>query len=383
MALQNDFYTGEQGGKVSPTILSLPNITTGGMAYMAKLGEYMFSLDTSAFQELGRSTEFSWVMLPRIGRKPAAQFVGYGEDTIELSGVIYPHFRGGLGQMESMRTIAGTGKALPLIFAFQRVGQYNGLWCIKSIRETRREFFHDGTCRKIEFSIALTAYGEDAGATSEAVVSVASAAGSVQTTQIAQPALIAETTGLQVVQNDTVIGGLELWTVDGAPTLLSRIAGTLGTVTSTAVQLVNKAESMLDGIIKGDIESTVLSLIPTEAQQAVKDVFAVAELVAEVSGQSGDQFAFLKDNGSALKDSARKYENDLLQARRQFVQYNSILQKIAYNLGREPSTIGVADADRLVSAASVRNATTATDQLIFAMNETARQVALLGSKINV
>lgn len=162
MTLANDYFDGAEGGNASPTHLDQPRSSTAGGPYMARLGQYHFSLETAAFNQLHRSTEYRWARQDRISRAPAHQFLGIGEDKIELRGTIYPHFRGGLGQLSLMRAAAGDGKPLALIYAFENVGQYNGLWCITSIGDERSVPIRNGAARKIEFSLCLVAYGEDA-----------------------------------------------------------------------------------------------------------------------------------------------------------------------------------------------------------------------------
>ncbi len=162
MTLSNEFFDGSEGGDVSPAYLNQPRVRTAGGPYMAALGPYQFSLETAAFEQLQRDTQYRWAAQNRIGRAPAQQFLGRGEDTIELQGAIYPHFRGGLGQLAAMRALAGAGQPLPLIYAFERAGQYNGLWCIKSVRDARSVPIRNGAARKIEFTVCLVAYGEDA-----------------------------------------------------------------------------------------------------------------------------------------------------------------------------------------------------------------------------
>lgn len=70
---------------------------------MMALGPYRFSLSTAAFQELEHTSAWRWPSIERIGQRPALQYVGPGEDTIRMRGTIYPHFRGGLGQLSEMR----------------------------------------------------------------------------------------------------------------------------------------------------------------------------------------------------------------------------------------------------------------------------------------
>jgi phage protein U len=130
--------------------------------YMARLGSFTFGIDTAAFQELQRTSTYKWQAKDRIGRQPAQQNTGRGADTITLNGVIYPHYRGGIGQVAALRAQAVSGLPLPLIYAFESVGQYCGLWCVTGIEETRTVFFDNGTPRKIEFRLSLVEYGEDA-----------------------------------------------------------------------------------------------------------------------------------------------------------------------------------------------------------------------------
>jgi uncharacterized protein len=131
--------------------------------YMARLGAFTFSLDTAAFQELQRVSTYRWEAKNRIGRKPAQQNVGSGADTIRLNGTIYPHYRGGLGQMGVLRSLADAGEPLPLIYAFESAGQYCGRWCVTEISETRTVFFDNGAPRRIDFTLSLVEYGDDEG----------------------------------------------------------------------------------------------------------------------------------------------------------------------------------------------------------------------------
>lgn len=129
--------------------------------YMARLGSFQFGMETAAFNDLKRTSNYRWEAKNRIGRKPAMQNTGRDADTITLSGVIYPHWRGGLGQMATLRAMADTGQAQPLVYAFENAGQYCGKWCITAIDETRTVLFDNGSPRKIEFSLTLREYGED------------------------------------------------------------------------------------------------------------------------------------------------------------------------------------------------------------------------------
>lgn len=124
---------------------------------MLALGPYRFSLNTSAYQTLKRSSEYRWPQVERIGQEPLLQALGQGSDSIDLDGVIYPHFRGGLGQLGNMRDSASRQEPLMLI---NGLGEVLGRFVITQIEETQNTFLPDGVPRKIEFRLSLERYGE-------------------------------------------------------------------------------------------------------------------------------------------------------------------------------------------------------------------------------
>lgn len=126
---------------------------------MLALGPFRFSIATAAYQSLERTSEWRWPTQDRIGAAPARQYVGPGDDTINLSGVIYPHFiaaRAGLEQISRMRSAATLGEPLQLVSG---AGRVLGDYVILSIREGQSAFFSDGSPRSISFDISLGAYG--------------------------------------------------------------------------------------------------------------------------------------------------------------------------------------------------------------------------------
>lgn len=125
---------------------------------MLALGPYRFSLNTSAYQSLKRSSEYRWPSTPRIGKEPLLQAIGPGCDRIDLDGVIYPHFRGGLGQINAMRDSAQKQEPLMLI---NGQGNVLGRFVITQIEESQNTFLADGAPRKIEFRLSLERYGEE------------------------------------------------------------------------------------------------------------------------------------------------------------------------------------------------------------------------------
>lgn len=123
------------------------------VSIMMALGLYIFSLHTVPYQQLQRQLSWRHPSQSRIGKRPARQYAGPGDDTITLSGVLYPEVTGGRISLAALETMADTGKAWPLIEA---TGIYYGLYVIEEISQTSTLFFPDGAARKIEFSLKLS-----------------------------------------------------------------------------------------------------------------------------------------------------------------------------------------------------------------------------------
>ena len=123
------------------------------------LGEYQFSMDTAAHEEMQRKTSYRWKSQQRLSREPAMQYMGPGSTTISLGGSIFPHFMGGLEQIDAMKAMAGEGEPMTLV---DGRGNNLGRYCIKDISDTEKRFVLNGLPRQIDFQMQLELYGEDA-----------------------------------------------------------------------------------------------------------------------------------------------------------------------------------------------------------------------------
>ena len=125
---------------------------------MMALGLYRFSLSSAAYQELRRSNAYRWQTQERLQRLPAQQFVGLGSETLDLKGIIYPHYQGGTKQLDVMRAQAGQGVPLLLV---DGLGFIWGQWIILQVDETQTVMLTNGQPRKLEFQLRLARYGGD------------------------------------------------------------------------------------------------------------------------------------------------------------------------------------------------------------------------------
>lgn len=124
---------------------------------MMGYGQFVFSLPTLAYQDLQRQTAWRHPSNARVGARPARQFVGPGDDTITLSGVLAPEFAGDLVSLGKLREMADAGMAWPLVTG---TGEVLGAFVIESLAETRSLLMDNGAARRIEFQLQLARVDE-------------------------------------------------------------------------------------------------------------------------------------------------------------------------------------------------------------------------------
>ncbi|PWB34622.1 phage tail protein [Pseudomonas sp. SDI] len=119
---------------------------------------YYFNLDTAAFDELRRQTSFRWVGQERLARSVAQQAVSLSEEKISIRGAIFPGFKGGLGQLQTLRSI---GRQLCPLSLTSGYGEVLGNWCLTGIDEDQSSLLAGGIPRKQGFSLEFVSYGDD------------------------------------------------------------------------------------------------------------------------------------------------------------------------------------------------------------------------------
>lgn len=119
---------------------------------MMAYGMFVFALGTAPYQELQRQATWRQEGQGRVGRRPARQFLGPGDDTITLTGTLLPHFTGGQQNLDQLRAMADEGAAWPLI---EGNGTYYGLFVIDSLQEAKTHQMRDGSAQRIAFTLSL------------------------------------------------------------------------------------------------------------------------------------------------------------------------------------------------------------------------------------
>ncbi|WP_034106671.1 phage tail protein [Pseudomonas lurida] len=119
---------------------------------------YFFNLDTAAFDELRRSSAFRWASQERLTRRPAQQAIGMGDEKLTLKGAIFPGFRGGIKQLDALRSLGGKLQPLTLTTGY---GDVLGTWCMISVDEEQSALLAGGIPRKQGFTLEFVRYGDD------------------------------------------------------------------------------------------------------------------------------------------------------------------------------------------------------------------------------
>jgi hypothetical protein len=116
------------------------------------LGMFIFDLPTLAHDELQRRASWRHARSARVGARDATQFVGPGEETINLSGAVYAEITDGRVSIDDLRTMAASGEAWPLL---DGTGTVFGDFVIEAIDERHAYLMTDGRAQRIDFAIDL------------------------------------------------------------------------------------------------------------------------------------------------------------------------------------------------------------------------------------
>lgn len=239
-----------------------------GANVMLQLGSFQFGINTAAYQDLSRRSEFRWPSQDLFGVEPNLQFTGPSSETSTLSGVIYTEYRGGIGQLDALRRLGKQGTPLPLVGGS---GAMLGRWVIESVEERQETFAGAGYPRKQEFTLQLKKYpGAVPGASQARIAAVRSAAAVVSAAAAPAPNTVPGA--------KSALGKM----VDTAQT---NIASTTKSMTSTLADLKASAVSAYSTaqVTVAKVQQGISTARQLQAQlQNVKDSFTDLNSLANI-----------------------------------------------------------------------------------------------------
>lgn len=145
--------------------MSLTLMSLGAIKFYSPLPGF----DTPGFETLERDSQFSWIQQARLSRSPAMQFTGSGEEIVVIAGKLFPNQFGGISTLEALRAAGAAGKPLMLMRFYPLDGEAGmrgesiGRFGIKRVRQSEARIGINGVAHKMDFSLELTAFGEDPG----------------------------------------------------------------------------------------------------------------------------------------------------------------------------------------------------------------------------
>lgn len=122
------------------------------------LGQFVFGLDSLAYQELQRQTQWKHSSTSRVGARNAHQFLGQGDDTITLTGILAPELTGKLESLQELRNMGDAGAAYAMV---DGAGKVYGAYLIQGLSEGQTLHYQDGTPRRVEFTLNLMRTDDD------------------------------------------------------------------------------------------------------------------------------------------------------------------------------------------------------------------------------
>lgn len=121
-------------------------------AHLLTLGMFVFGMDTFAYDLLERTISWRHEQSERFGARPASQFIGPGDDTITISGLIVPEIAGSYSSIDLLQEMGDTGDNWPLL---NGLGYVMGHYQIMGMRIGHRGVMAGGIPRAVEFSLDL------------------------------------------------------------------------------------------------------------------------------------------------------------------------------------------------------------------------------------
>ncbi|WP_459906939.1 phage tail protein [Caballeronia sp. HLA56] len=126
---------------------------------MMSLGQFLFSLRSAPLKELQRQRNWKHRTSSRVGARDASQYVGVGDDTITLNGMVAQD--NSIGTIASLTELAKMGDSGDAYVLVDGSGTVYGAFVIESLNETASYHTVAGVARKIEFNLSIKRVDDD------------------------------------------------------------------------------------------------------------------------------------------------------------------------------------------------------------------------------
>ncbi|UAT42124.1 phage tail protein [Escherichia fergusonii] len=132
--------------------------SAGTTRVMMMLGDFAFSIDTTAYNQLTREATWRWSEQERIGKQDLLQYTGKPGRTVRLEGESHAFFRKGVGPVNDLFALADQAKPLQLVSG---EGDVLGWWVVTDFTDTTNRFLPGGGHRNKNWTMTLKHYADD------------------------------------------------------------------------------------------------------------------------------------------------------------------------------------------------------------------------------
>jgi hypothetical protein len=125
---------------------------------MLMLGDFAFSVDTTAYNQLTREASWRWSEQERIGKQDLLQYTGKSGRTVRLEGQAHAFFRNGVDAVNDLYDLANLAAPQQLVSG---VGDVLGWWVVTEFADTTSRFLPGGGHRNKNWTLAIKHYADD------------------------------------------------------------------------------------------------------------------------------------------------------------------------------------------------------------------------------
>ncbi|MGE6982863.1 phage tail protein [Kluyvera intermedia] len=125
---------------------------------MLMLGDFAFSVDTTAYNQLTREASWRWSEQERIGKQDLLQYTGKSGRTVRLEGQAHAFFRKGVEAVNDLYDLADLAAPQQLVSG---VGDVLGWWVVTEFTDTTSRFLPGGGHRNKNWTMTLKHYADD------------------------------------------------------------------------------------------------------------------------------------------------------------------------------------------------------------------------------
>lgn len=125
---------------------------------MLMLGDFAFSIDSTAYNQLTREASWRWSEQARIGKQDLLQYTGKPGRTVRLEGEAHAFFRKGIDAVNDLYDLANKAGPQQLVSG---VGDVLGWWVVTDFTDTTSRFLPGGGHRNKNWTMTLKHYADD------------------------------------------------------------------------------------------------------------------------------------------------------------------------------------------------------------------------------